>query len=287
MSVIIADYLTDEETTQITALHGICINHIQGEIASSLSLVLSGDEDYDDTFFVLYYEDESEPPVGFLSVFCPDGWTAEISGFVHPEHRHKGYFSSLLKAGREETFERFGDVEIIYQVLSSDPDTRSFVASLGLVPLKRECMMFSTGNDGIGVEKKGIHIEGPLVNNNPLRSLLIPIFPDMSMNAVDYLRTIHDDPSTDSYRIDAPDGTPVGLFHLTKAENLVYLMGFGILPSMRRNHYAEEALDLILSTYSEGKPFCLQVSDANVPAFSLYEKAGFRVRTSCDYYQEP
>ena len=263
---------------QIEALHTACLEKFSGP--SLLGLVLpEADVRESDTFYALYYIKGA--PVSFLSCFCPDGRTAEISGFTAPEFRKQGCFSCLLKEARQEARDLFGDVDFSFQCLSSDPDTAAFCKAHGLVLSHSECMMEKQKEKPLPASSPSVCLH-PSADRKTLARLHEKIFGCPYVFSVDYIVAALADEDTVSYVISA-DNTAVGLLHLTFYEN-VYLMGLGILPEYRKKGFAEVALRAALSLLSEHSSLILQVSTANTAAFGLYQKMGFRIVSRLDYF---
>lgn len=90
MSVFLYNTLNDRQCRQIKGLHDHCLSAVPASSAL-LSLVLPEEgEVYEDTFYLTF--EANGKLLSFLSVFCPDGDTVEISGFTDPAERHRGYF---------------------------------------------------------------------------------------------------------------------------------------------------------------------------------------------------
>ena len=91
MSVFLYNTLNERQRRQIKGLHDRCLSAVPASSAL-LSLVLPEEgEVYEDTFYLTF--EANGKLLSFLSVFCPDGDTVEISGFTDPAERHRGYFS--------------------------------------------------------------------------------------------------------------------------------------------------------------------------------------------------
>ena len=291
MSNHIYHKLSQPVLTQIQALHDVCVSKKQPG-PSLLGLVLpEADLAQEDTFYALYYIEKT--PVSFLSCFCPDGVTAEISGFTHPDFRNQGFFSCLLRETKKEAQGLFGTVTYCFQCLSSDPDTAAFCKARGLTFSHAECMMEWQ-------QKRPAQSTGPasfkirLLHSSDLMTLANlhgKAFDCPMVFSKDYIHTVLEDPDTVSCRILAGKKT-VGLLHLTsqkqgtdgQEESFVYLMGLGILPQARRQGFAEAALQSVFDSLPEHSRLVLQVSTSNKAAFRLYEKTGFEISSRLDYY---
>ncbi|MCD2491450.1 GNAT family N-acetyltransferase [Lacrimispora sp. NSJ-141] len=303
MPYILCNSLDELQCRQVTALHTICSEAVQinsyAENVSSenpvvLSLVLpEPDAEDEDVFFLLFYMEKTL--ISFLSVFCPDWKTAEVSGFTHPLYRKKGHFSRLLRNARREAEIRFGNISFLYQCLSCDPDTISFCKYRNLKLSYSECMM--------AVEIPAADMSAALSvqlsssshdNREQLISLHMQAFDADRSFTESYIDTILEDADTVSYVLSpAPSyqksqEETLGLLHLTldKSGRTAYLMGFGILPRFRRKGYGKKALSALFQILPPGCLLLLQVSTSNLPAFHLYKSCGFLIQSKLDYYQE-
>ncbi|QNM05451.1 GNAT family N-acetyltransferase [Qiania dongpingensis] len=303
MPYILCNSLNELQCCQVTALHTICseaapVTSPAGNASSKNPIVLSlvlpePNAEDEDTFFLLFYMEEVL--VSFLSVFCPDRKTAEVSGFTHPLHRKKGYFSLLLQAARTETKIRFGNVSFLYQCLSCDPDTTSFCMRRNLKLSHSECMMAAEIPAAGAAAAPSVQLSlSGRDNREQLISLHMQAFDADRFFTESYIDTILEDPDTTSYiLLPAPSfqksqEEPLGLLHLTLDKNgrAAYLMGFGILPCFRRKGYGTKTLSALFQILPPGCLLLLQVSTSNLPAFYLYKSCGFLIQSRLDYYRE-
>ncbi len=296
---IIFHSLTRTQLRQIRELHAASLERFPGP--DLLGLVLPKAEvSEEDAFYALHYIEET--PVSFLSCFCPDGEICELSGCTSPRFRNRGFFSCLLKAAKKEAERLFGDVLFYFQCLSSDPDTAAFCEAQGLVFSHSECIM-EKAQPSRGPDEGILQTAVPPASRVSLRpsadkALLAKLhrkaFDCPAAFSEDYMDTILADPDTVSHLILA-EKKNVGLVHLTfqdapagpaagPKEQIVYLMGLGILPAFRRRGLAEAALQAVFSLLPDRSRLTLQVSTLNTAAFRLYEKLGFEVSSRLDYY---
>ncbi len=294
--------LTQTAISQIESLHAACQNRVSGPCLLGLLLPEAGVRE-EDTFYALYYIEET--PVSFLSCFCPNGKTCEISGFTSPSFRNQGFFSCLFNGAKKEAERLFGDVTFSFQCLAEDPDTAAFCRTRGLSFSHSECIMEKAW---LGMQPSGLG--GAIAKTSSPSTSCVSLRPSADRTllaklhgkafgcpaafSADYVNTVLADPGTVSHLILA-DGKTVGLLHLTFSEatdrspanpgqRAVYLMGLGILPEFRRQGFAEAALQAIFTRLRKGSRLTLQVSTLNTAAFRLYEKLGFEVSSRLDYY---
>ena len=285
-------HLSQAALCQIEALHAACQKKASGP--SALGLVLpEADTEEEDCFYALYYIENAL--VSFLSCFCPDGRTAEISGFTAPEFRNRGLFSILLKEAKKETKKRFGNVAFLFQCLSSESDTVSFCKSRRLTFSHSECIMkWNPKKESPGALSSSAFSTSliRLVPSRERKTFLLlhqKVFDVSPALSADYMDMAFHDRETISYLICQNNDT-VGLFHLTFSQGSknpgqsVYLMGFGILPEHRQKGLAKAALKAVVSLLPKHSQLFLQVSTLNTAAFCLYETSGFQVSSRLDYF---
>ena len=319
MSVFLHNTLTDRQCRQITKLHDRCISAVPSS-SSLLSLVLPEDNEiWEDTFYLTF--EANGTLLSFLSVFCPDGDTVEISGFTDPAERHRGYFSRLLSAAKKEAQKRFQPLHVLYQGLSEDPDTASFCRQQNLSLAFKECMMSHPGtksdntsssdspvspdnfmdeyrsvssaaSDSAKVQNASALSIRPAGDSD--RELLIrlhlgsflPGTPGFMTEeeTAGYMDTILSDPATTSFLL-VRGSEAVGLYHVTCGGESSYFMGLGILPAFRRQGLAAQALKQVLSQIPEDQNLLLQVSTRNTAAWKLYQKLEFQVVNQVEYFE--
>lgn len=289
MSDYIHDTLNQYQCEQVSSLHNICTEQAYIYAPSVLCLVLPRPDFYEeDTFYGLYYIEETL--ISFLSVFCPDGKTAEISGFTHPLYQNHGYFSVLLTEAKKEILKRFGNAALLYQGFSNHPGTDAFCHSHNLKLSYSECIMekkissepssrtFPEGHTALFKADKSMKEKMIALHQASFHS-------DFSF-AESYIDTILKDTKTASYLISSNTDKNIGLFHLTmeKGGQAAYFMGLGILPAFRRKGYAKAAMEFVFKILPENCSLCLQVSTSNRAAFCLYQSLGFQITSALDYF---
>ncbi len=181
--------------------------------------------------------------------------SAECIAYVRPDMRRKGCFSQFLLA---KVSDDFPETDFIFPVREPDPDTTLALMNTGAEPDGREYLMELT-----------------------LDSIPAPTFkkePEATDPAPDTL------PDTCNY---PSDDAPIGSCHLERtSKDSVCLYGVEIKPDMRHQGYGYKMiLSLIDVLKSCGiSRVCLHVGADNIPAVSLYEKAGFRTTETLSFY---
>lgn len=86
--------IDESQEEQIRELEEICNLAEKPFLQSYVYLDSKANAEPDRDCFYLLYEDNEL--VGFLSIFAP-GEEGEITAFIHPTYRRKGFFTALLK----------------------------------------------------------------------------------------------------------------------------------------------------------------------------------------------
>lgn len=288
MSVFLYNTLNDRQCRQIKGLHDHCLSAVPASSAL-LSLVLPEEgEVYEDTFYLTF--EANGKLLSFLSVFCPDGDTVEISGFTDPAERHRGYFSRLLSAAKKEAEKRFQPLIFCTRDFPKIPIRPPFARHHDLSLSFRECMMSHPGSVGTSLPSDfSIRPAGASDRELLIRLHLGSFLPGTpgfmtEEEAVGYMDTLLSDPATNSFLL-FRGSEPVGLYHLTSGGKSFYFMGLGILPAFRRQGLAAQALNHVLSRIPENQNLLLQVSTRNTAAWELYQKLEFQVVNQVEYFE--
>lgn len=253
MNVIRTKTPSQTQKNDAIALQEICRSH------DHISLTLPMEED---CIYCLLYDEES-----LLSVFCAfftENMDYECSGFTHPLHRRKGYFTRLIK----EFLEDAEDSDLIFPVDESCKDTVYTLNAMEASFWYQEHIM-----------------ELPLTQSLKLSRLKEgPSFDGLSLS-------IASSPEeTPIQCVFTLDGIPIGSCCLDSLEHGAYFYGLEISEPYRNQGLGSACLSLFLDTYfahpnaRRFKKLFLQVSSLNKPAISLYKKAGFQITESLSYY---
>lgn len=208
--------------------------------------------------FYLAYREGSHTLIGFLSLFLPDGETAEATVFIRPDCRRRGVMTALLqKAG-----EMLEEESLSFFLLSdgNGRDGEAAAAHWKLKPDHLEKLMEIRADDLAGHQT---HQTGGSEREVYLRR----------RGQCWYL-----------YRKDHK--RYIGkCFLVPLAEGITYLYGLEIRPEWRNQGYGRLFLQEI------GKRSCgilrLQVTSENPAACHLYEACGFRTLEQVVYYPAP
>lgn len=98
-SIRVCSVLSQQQKQEIADLIRVC----QAWEPIHMTPLMDAEENMDPELpcFYLAYEEEGGSLAGFLSLFLPDGETAEGTVFVRPDNRRKGILTALLRKARE------------------------------------------------------------------------------------------------------------------------------------------------------------------------------------------
>lgn len=170
----------------------------------------------------------------------------ECCAFTAPEYRNNGYFSEMLDAAINELPE---DTAILFYTNGKCNDTNHVLEALEAELIQEEHMM--------EIDLKEFAPTDVSSFNNMIPATELDL----------------DGTKTLQYE------NPYGIVYISVFSSYYYLYGFEIKESFRGQGHGKKFLLQVLTDLSERNPLPLrlQVSEDNVPALSLYKKAGFRI----------
>lgn len=209
--------------------------------------------------YLLY---ENDCLLSALITFFRDCETMECYACTLPTHRRNGHFTQLL----DELVNDYPDIELVFPVYDNCPDTANTLKALEATFWYQEHFMELT----ITRLKKS----GFLKEDVDLNTITITSKRDDLNNQICYQFT--------------KDQMLIGTCYLEIQKDCAYFYGFEISEPVRGQGLGGECLSLFLTHYvsmPENKErIYLQVSGQNLPAMTLYKKAGFIIQESLSYY---
>ena len=232
-----------------------------------------------DLFYLLFTDNGTASHPGELACAAalsffeePDGSCAECAAFTRPCFRQKGYFSLLF----DELSQDIEEVDLYFPVSDPEPGTLAALASLEAVHDRDEYRM----------ELEPACVEA--FSGAPFQETSAPgtwKVPGSRLHAQ------WEETEDDSFLLSFyQEEKAVGNCCLSFFGDSACFYSFEIKEELRGQGLGWEALSLTLSLLLKGlpRPGCrrlsLHVSGLNVPAVSLYRKAGFHIKESLSYY---
>ena len=231
-------------------------------------------------FFLGY---EKETPVGFLTLFMPTREEAEITAFVLPSARRKGYFAALVSAAKQELKAR-GIARVLFCVENTSADGCACAQSLSLhTPHHSEYRMSTTCVPSFISSAAPEWQRVTPHNFDTYKTLVCGITPELAENE-SFLQAVLTDPARAAY-IGFCANTPAVSFALNRenAESFLYCVGVG--EAFRRRGLCKAAVQFAATQSLQNTPrMVLDVDSENPPALAAYRACGLQTDFRTDYY---
>lgn len=269
MHILKTTALAKQQLNDIKALETVCRKHDHYALTFPIE---------DGSLYFLLYDEEA-----LLSVFSAyfngiDAW--ECSAFTRPAERRKGYFTDLLDLFLEENEPVEDEVEfnLVFAVDESCADTVKTLEALEAVLWYREHMMAMVL---------------PSIKNTAAAQISNRQNPSHVTIAFDPPINRHTTSDTTFQIISKNSGSnaarPIGSFHLDFRGKTAYFYGFEIDDELRGHGLGTRSFFLLLRELSRmgsqmPETLLLQVSEDNIPAVSIYKKAGFQITETISYF---
>jgi ribosomal protein S18 acetylase RimI-like enzyme len=276
--------LTEIQTQQIQALQQCCMAFD----CSGRELFLSNDMNYYKDmpcFFLSYFE---ETLCGVLIVFAPTMGTAEISAYVHPDHRRTGVFSGLLLESWQ-VLQRYNIAKVLIVTDAVPTVCREILGKWQAELSHSEYLLAYQGDvhkPDFPFASKCILREADESDIEKMVELNMISFGEDWENASHMVRENLKHPLTRCY-IGEIEANIFGLANVRKEGSDFYICGFNIAPAYRKKGLGRYLLCQLLDrlTPSENESITLEVDSTNQPAYQLYTSSGFVVQSQVDYYR--
>ncbi|MBQ9887448.1 MAG: GNAT family N-acetyltransferase [Lachnospiraceae bacterium] len=244
------------------------------------------EEDYesDDELFLLCYENDTL--ISFLSAFVADDSFVEVYGLTKPEYRKKGLFTKLLYGIADEK-DFIGGRDMLYLYDGKSNDCQLAYNHLGFNLSYSEYMMSAKSSFDERPQDSVIFEETE--DYELLKKLYVDIFDGTK----EYADMLIDEAASDvdtTFFIFKRDDEIIGMVFLSKfSDNSMYLWNFGLIPKLRGKRISHAMLSEVFKYAKECgvEVINLQVSSANLPAFRLYKKRDFEIKSMISYFTNP
>ncbi len=256
------------------------------------TLYLSNDLNYYekmDCFYLLY---SNERLVSVLSIVEILEREAEISAYTLPKERNKGYFTALLGYAKDE-LTRY---EINKALFVVEPSCESGIAAVNALQAryeKSEYLLIRPNHK----EQQHMHKPEDIKEHFVLRELDTHCLEKAATLSSKLFGTdVKEDISILKEAMESDQmktfcsflsGKMIGITSVNYGIKSACIFDFGIAAKYQGKGYGRKQLDLLLSELSscECENIILEVGSENKKAFSLYQSAGFQIKTQYDYYE--
>ena len=280
MEIIQTNILSAQQIQSIKSLQKLCFELEWLENEPFLSNELNTDLDL--PCFFLCFEDHRL--VGFLSAFFPTRDEVEINGFVHPEYRNRGIFSSLATEARK-TYEKFPFHQMLFQVELSSESGKAYV--------RNRFPHIHTSEYRLRLSKNRWQDTRPLTPaigtlveaTGEYRTPFIKTATKLLREEEGFVQRMLGNPERKGYLYLYKDN-PIGVLQQCReGENLTMLYGVAIDEKYRGKGHGKAMLTLALdSFFMEGDLLSLEVDSHNPTAYGLYKALGFEIDFQVDYH---
>ena len=280
MTIIETNTLNSQQIASIKSLQKLCFRLEELENEPFLSNELNTDL----TIPCFFLCNEDSKIVGFLAAFFPTEDEVEINGFVHPDFRNKGIFSTLAAEARK-TYEKLSFHQVLFQVESSSESGKAYVRDrfphinnceyrLRLSKSRWQDKRLSTPVLGTLVEASGEYLQQ-----------FIQTATSLLREKAGFIERMLGNPERKGY-LYLYKNNPIGVLQkCRKNEKLTMLYGVAIDEKHRGQGHGKAMLTLALDSFFESCGFLsLEVDSQNPTAFGLYRDLGFEIDFQVDYH---
>lgn len=238
-----------------------------------------------DCFYLLYEEGEL---AGFLSIFAP-GEEGEITSFVHPKYRRRGFFTALLHQVSSD-WKDLNTISLVAQPAS---------ASVPAVARKKNAV-YAFSEYMMTYNGKPITKEKNTKGYQPVT--LIKAGPDDAEKAVPMLSSLFSMEPEEadgwfSRLCESPDITVclakagnavVGIGCFSIEEERMTLFAIGVKKALRGRGYGEGILRRLMEQWEQNHgntDLSAELDSEHSAAVALFKKLGFETEIQFDYYR--
>ncbi len=280
MTTIETNTLDTQQIASVKSLQALCflLEGLKNEPC------LSNEMNTDTTIPCFFLQYEGNMLVGILTAFFPTDVEVEINGFVHPDYRKRGIFSSLLTKAID-TYKPLSFLQLLFQVENSSESGKAYMTRRSAhidrseyrLTLSKESWQearHSPPRRGSLVEATGENLQRFI---NAATSLL--------KEEAGFIQKMLHNPERKGYLYLYEDN-PIGVLQKCEEhEELTMLYGIAIDEQYRNQGHGKTMLTLALDSFFTSCDFLsLEVDSQNPGAFELYGHLGFKIDFKVDYH---
>lgn len=278
--------LDESQEEQIRELEEICNLAEKPHLQSYV--YLEPDDDTNQDCFYLLYEDGSL--VGFLSVFAA-GDEGEITAFVHPQYRRRGFFTAMLDKASHDwkglkslslvAQPASASVPAVVKKLNASLAFSEYMMTYNKKPLPKEKV--PKNYQPVSLAKAKAADAGKAV---PLLASLFQMEPE---DAEGWFSRLCSSPDTAVYLAKAGNAV-VGTGCISIEEERMTIFAVGVKKALRGRGYGEGILRRLIEQWEQkykNTELSAELDSGHPAAVSLFKKFGFETEIQFDYYRLP
>ncbi len=275
--------LTSAELADNTALANTCNAYERIELKLNMDMLEQRAGEFVEDF--LYYA-EGEL-VGFLGMYGFHSSEVELSGMVHPDHRRRGIFRTLLRAAQAECKARAIPKQIVITPAGSPSGKACMTALQASYSFSEYTMHLQRPPQRL--DASAIQLRQATVDDIAHLAQLDALGFHMSWeDAESYTRNTLLQPGKRSYLAvlqQQPD-RPIGKITVLLHRGSAFIYGFVVHPDHQKRGYGRQILTETIRLLLDDQcgQISLEVACENAHALGLYHSCGFEEASANDYY---
>lgn len=275
--------LRQKAIAEVLDLEGICIDHdsLRGSVFLDSSLNINQQIK---SFFLLY---KNGKLISMLSMFIPTKNEAEITAYTLPKFRGKGYFKSLLRKAVEE-LRAFDIPELLFVCESPSISGKRVIDALNADYDHTEYFMrFDRASYTRLNRYRLILLKAVQEDLEKAIAANMKVFDDSREESKSLIENCFLSDTREQY-LAVLDDEIIGIASVNLEEEDVTIFGFGIVPEYRSKGYGKELLHLIVDDLLQRgrSDITIDVNNENANAIELYQKTGFHIEATYEYYRK-
>lgn len=280
MTIIRTNTLNAQQTASVKSLQHLCFQ--QEGLANEPLLSNSLNTDPTLPCFFLLHEDHRL--IGFLAAFFPTVDEVEVNGFVHPEYRRKGIFSSLVTEARK-TYAPLSFHQMLFQAESSSESGKAYIQKR-FPHIDRSEYRLVLSKSRWQDTRPTIPLLGSLVEaSGNYLDVFITTATLLLKEEAGFVQRMLGDTERKGYLYLYED-EPLGVLQKCREdEQLTMIYGVAIDERHRGKGHGKAMLTLALDEFFLSCEYLsLEVDSQNPMAFGLYRALGFEIEFQVDYH---
>lgn len=280
MTIIQTNVLDPQQRESVKSLQTLCFQ-LEGLENEPF---LSNEMNTEPTLPCFFLQYEQNLLVGFLTAFFPSISEVEINGFVHPDYRKRGIFSSLVTKARK-TYKPLPFLQMLFQVETSSKSGKVYCAKR-FPHIDRSEYRLGLSKSLWQENKPSSPSLGSLLEaTEEYHQLFIKTATALLKEEVGFVQRMLGNPERKGYLYIYKD-KPIGILQKCKEdENLTMIYGVAIDETYRGQGHGKRMLSLALDSFFEENEFIsLEVDSQNPRAYGLYRDLGFKITFQVDYH---